>query len=118
MDDTAPALDPAVLEALRQLTIEGEPDALREVLELFRTEAAARLEAVSAAVAAADAAAVQRAAHAFKGAAGTIGAARLQAACRRLEELGRSGTLTGAAAALEDVRREHAQVADAIAHLL
>ena len=40
----SPALDPAVLESLRELTPPGEPDVLKEVLQLFLEDVPGRIE--------------------------------------------------------------------------
>jgi HPt (histidine-containing phosphotransfer) domain-containing protein len=114
-----PILDPAVLDTLRQLNQVGEPDVLSEVLGLFIADAPLRLEAISAAVGNGDARALQRAAHTLKGAAGTIGATGLQAACRTLEEVAQQGDLGGASIeALRHLGGEYARVKSAIDVLL
>ena len=79
-------LDPEALDRLRQLNVEGEPDLVVEVLTLFLDDAPARVDAVTNAFAAGAAADLRRAAHGLKGAAGNIGALRLQALCARVEE--------------------------------
>ena len=115
---SAPALDPAVLETLRQLNEPGQPDVVREVLGLFRTDAPSRLEAISTAMEAQDAAALQRAAHTLKGAAAAIGATALHGACRALEEAGKQGALDSVAADVATLRHEYERVRDAIDQLL
>ena len=117
-DDALPALDPAVIEALRQLNEEGHPDVVTEVLGLFLTEAPSRLDAVEAAVRDRDASALRRSAHTLKGASGAIGATALQTACRALEELGKRHALDEAPAAMETMRHEYRRVQDAIDQLL
>ncbi len=113
-----PALDARVIESLRQLNQDGEPDVLAEVLGLFLAEASARLAAITVAALAGDGPALQRSAHALKGAAGTIGASALQAACGDLEEMGRLGERAPSAEALEAVRRECIRVQQVIGDLL
>ncbi len=88
---TTPALDLAVLESLRQLTQPGEPDVLGEVLATFLADAPGRVAAITAAIQGRDAPALLRAAHTFKGAAGSIGADRLHGHCRDLEHAARNG---------------------------
>ena len=89
-----PALDPSVLDSLRQLNQDGEPDVVKDVLSLFIADAPMRLQAIASAAAAGDAAALQRAAHTLKGAAGTIGALGLQAACRDVEQGAKAGDIS------------------------
>ena len=112
------ALDPAVIENLRQLAGEGEPDVVNEVLRLFREGAPARIAAIRGACLAGDTGALQRAAHEFKGASATIGAMRLQTCCRQLEVAGKSSVLDGTPALLEALDAEWARVEKAITELL
>lgn len=112
------ALDPNVLESLRQLNQKGEPDVLSEVLRLFLADTPKRIDAIAEASSRGDATALQRAAHGLKGAAGTIGAVALQAACRALEDLAKGATLGAAVAELDVLRKEYARVKADIEHLL
>lgn len=107
---TDPVLDRAVIESLRQLNQPGEPDVVQQVLTLFLADAQLRLADVSDAIDRADPAALERAAHTFKGAAASIGASRLQRCCRELETLGKDGTVTGAARLFDALREEFERV--------
>ena len=119
MADSSPqALDPEVIDRLRQLTEDGQPDVVKEVLGLFLLDAPTRLQAITAAVAARDAAGLQRAAHTLKGAAGTIGATALQAASRELEEMGRAAAFDRAEAGLAAVQRQYLRLKAEIDQLL
>jgi HPt (histidine-containing phosphotransfer) domain-containing protein len=113
-----PALDPAVIDALRQLTPNGEEDVVREVLTLFRDGAPERLAAIREACRARDADALGRTAHEFKGASATIGAFALQQCCRDLELAAQSETVEGSAALLDALSAEYARVDAAITKLL
>jgi HPt (histidine-containing phosphotransfer) domain-containing protein len=93
----APVLDPSVIDTLRQLTPPGEPDVLTEVLQMFLQEVPPRIERLRNAWTAGDIQEVHRAAHSLKGSAGNIGAQRLLAVCRDLDD--RKGSLDPAAAA-------------------
>jgi HPt (histidine-containing phosphotransfer) domain-containing protein len=112
------ALDPTVLESLRQLTQPGEPDVLADVLGLFLADAPARIEAIATAAMVGDAEALRRSAHTFKGAAGAIGATALQAACRELEETAKRSGLTPGAVNLAPLYREFDRVRAQIVLLL
>jgi HPt (histidine-containing phosphotransfer) domain-containing protein len=114
----APALDANVLESLRQLNQDGQPDVVQEVLTVFLADAEARLAAIDDAIKSGDGTAVHRAAHAFKGAAGNIGATILTEKCRELEEAGRAGTLDGAAELGRRIHDEFARVRVEIAEIL
>jgi len=65
------------------------------LVQTFFTDSAQRIEAVRAALDAADAEALRRAAHSFKGSSSNMGAPHLAELCRALEELGRSGSVAG-----------------------
>jgi HPt (histidine-containing phosphotransfer) domain-containing protein len=93
---TAPVLDPAVINTLRQLSVPGEPDVLIEVLKLFLAEAPPRIERLRNAWGARNIQEVQRAAHSLKGSAGNIGAQRMYEVCKQLDEVRRSGRLQAA----------------------
>ena len=113
-----PVLDPAVLESLRELTPPGEPDVLKEVLQLFLDDVPARVERLRSAWQSGDAVAVQRAAHSLKGSAGNIGATDLLGVCRQLDELGRAGDLSNAAPLVTALDAEFARVQSEITSLI
>jgi HPt (histidine-containing phosphotransfer) domain-containing protein len=116
---TTPALDRNVLESLRQLTRPGEPDVLREVLVTFLADAPGRVAAITNAIQCQDAHALLRAAHTFKGAAASIGAAGVQSRCLELESAARKGDVDqGAAALLSALCEEFERVRSEIARLL
>jgi len=86
----APILDDAVVAELREST--GDDDAfIRELVEAYVSEATGYLEAMAAAAGAADAAAIVLPAHTLKSSSATLGAMRLAAISRRIEEAGRAG---------------------------
>ncbi len=94
-DDT---LDPSVFGVLRSI---GDAAFLDEVIGLFNADADARLSRLREAVAAGDAAGVSADGHALKGAAGNIGARRVAALASQLEQQALTGSLEGAADAVE-----------------
>jgi two-component system sensor histidine kinase/response regulator len=85
-------LDEAVLEELRA-SVEGDRAFVVELIEAYLADGAAHIEAIGAAVDAADADALVRPAHTLKSSSATLGAARISTTARDLEMLGRSGTL-------------------------
>jgi HPt (histidine-containing phosphotransfer) domain-containing protein len=87
----------------------GDRELLQELIEIFRGDYPRHLAEIKAAVAAGDAARLNRSAHALKGAASMFGADGVCAAARTLESMGQSGSLAGAAqtcAALEEALRQ------------
>ena len=84
----------------------GAEDAVREILDAFVADAPARSAAIAAAVASGQAGEIQSAAHAFKSAAGAIGARSLAALLSELEVAGRENHLTDSASLAAGVQRE------------
>jgi CheY-like chemotaxis protein len=84
-------------EALER--VEGDHDMLRQLAEVFLDSCPGQLAGLQDAIARRDAPEVQRAAHALKGAASTLGARAAAAAALRLEAIGRAGDFDGAEAA-------------------
>jgi HPt (histidine-containing phosphotransfer) domain-containing protein len=113
-----PALDPAVLDTLRQLTLPGEPDVLTDVLRLFLDEAPKKIRALQAAFDAGDAPQMARLAHSLKGSSGNIGAGALMDVCRRLDELAAAGDLTRIAPLLAALTEEYHRAELEITQLL
>ncbi len=101
-----PPLDAAVLETLRSLQEEGEPDILAELARMFLDDAALRLEELRRAIGEADAGKVRGVSHALKGSSGNMGATRVSEACADLEEAGESGDLAEAPRLLERLEEE------------
>jgi len=71
--------------ALRELAEGGDGEWVEELIAIFQTDTASRLELMGPAVANADYGAVRRQAHAIKGSAVQVGAERLADVCRQLE---------------------------------
>lgn len=103
-------LDPIVIESLRQLTPPGEPDVLKEVLQLFLDDVPGRIERLRTACQTGNAVELHRAAHSLKGSAGNIGARDLLAVCRQLDELGKSGDVSGAQSLVASLDAEYSRV--------
>jgi HPt (histidine-containing phosphotransfer) domain-containing protein len=112
------ALDPAVIESLRQLTSPGEPDVLEEVLKIFLQEAPLRIDRLRTFLADGNIQEVQRAAHSLKGSAGNIGARQLHDLCRQVDEKGRAGELSGLAPLVDTLAVEFGKVEVEIHRLL
>ncbi len=106
--DTSAAPSPAVDLAAFRRTMEeaGAAEAVDGILETFVATMPQRLDALAAAARDAEAEPLQRAAHAFKSAAGTIGAGRLAALLEDMERAARDGDVAGACDKLEHVRGE------------
>ena len=96
-------------EALLELKmIMGEE--FPQLLDTFRRDSVQRIAAIREAVVAADADAIRRTAHSFKGSAGNMGATELNELCRQLEELGSNGETAGSDTLLEAIVSEYQEV--------
>jgi HPt (histidine-containing phosphotransfer) domain-containing protein len=85
---------------------------------IFVADAPTRLDAIRAGVRQADAHVVERAAHSLKGALATMAADAAAEEAFRLEQLGRSGTLEGAAEILAALERQVQEVTQALQDLV
>ncbi len=115
---TPPALDSIVIAGLRQLQPPGEPDVLKEVLQLFLDDVPVRIERLRAAWQAGNAVEMQRAAHSLKGSAGNIGANDLLAVCRVLDDRSKSGDLSNLPELVASLDAEFARVEAEIQRLI
>ena len=106
----APAGEPPVeMTRLADLT-EGNPESMRELVDLFFSQTERQLQQIEDAVRANNSADVGHVAHSCKGASATLGMSRLAAELLKLEELGKSGCLTGAEDFCTDARREFKEI--------
>ena len=112
------ALDPRVIESLRQLTPPGEPDVLAQILTVFLEEVPKKIRALQVALDAGDAAAAARAAHSLKGSSGNVGASALLDICRRVDERARSGDMAQIAPLLPSLMSEYHRVELEVRRLL
>lgn len=105
MNAATPVLDVQVLHRLRALQAEGEPDIVAELVGDFLEAAPPRLERMRAQLAAGDVQGLEFAVHGLVGNSGALGLMRLHGHAKALEELARTGSLTGAAPLLAEVER-------------
>ena len=99
--DETTAIDPAVLASLDEAWGEGEPDLVAELIDLYLGDSPQWVEAMRAAAAADDPAALKRAAHTLKGSSGSLGVRQVAETCGLLELSGR-----GSAARVEELLQE------------
>jgi two-component system, sensor histidine kinase and response regulator len=109
-DSEADPLDRNVLAGLRELQQKGEPDILKELMELFLTDVPPQLVALREAVEAGDAHSVEQVAHTLKGSCGNMGAVRMEAICAELEGIGRSGDLAATPVRISRLEEEFERV--------
>jgi len=111
--DVLPVLDPAVLKQLLALDGGGK-GLLKEMAVLFREDIGGRLTAIEAALAAGNIDGIAQEAHAIKGAAGAVGARRLQSQAQEIERGARAGAIGAAADRVADLRPSFEEAAVAL----
>lgn len=111
-------LDPAVLEGLRELQQDGEPDILEELFGMFLEDAETQISKLEEAVGSGDPSTVLRAAHTLKGSNGNIGAHGVSRVCAGLEEAERSENLDKAKGLLRPLKEEFLSVRSALDMLI
>jgi HPt (histidine-containing phosphotransfer) domain-containing protein len=107
-------IDDDALAGLRDAQELGAPDIVAETIAIFLADGALRLDLTRRAAAEADAEAIHRVSHAFRGSALMLGASRLAAACEVLETVGIERRVADAEAALERVVFEFALAQQAL----
>jgi signal transduction histidine kinase/DNA-binding response OmpR family regulator len=112
---STPALDPAVLSALRQFQGEGEPDIVQELAEAFQFETPPLLEALRQAIVEGQPEQLKRAAHNLKGSSNNLGAQTMAALSAELEAIGKNGTVERAAELVTHLEQEYQRVCQALA---
>ncbi|HLL40933.1 MAG TPA: response regulator, partial [Rubrobacteraceae bacterium] len=112
--DTSPtpdvSVDYSVLESLRELQGEGEPDILEELVGMFLDDAPSQLETLKEAAEKGDTQSIERLAHTLKGSCGNMGAVRMEALYSELENMGRSESLLDAPARISRLEEELGRV--------
>lgn len=105
-----PIIDDKILEECYL----NDEELIADVVQVFMEQKDAQVAEVAAAVKAGDALSVGRAAHKIKGGLLTIGAAAAGDAALRLEKMGKSGDLSSANAAFDDLQHEVTRLVGAL----
>jgi HPt (histidine-containing phosphotransfer) domain-containing protein len=103
-------LDRSVLEGLRELQGEGEPDILEELIGIFLEDVPPQLAALREAVEERDAGSVESIAHTLKGSCGNMGATRMVELCEELQDASSSEDLSRALGLLDRLEAEFKHV--------
>jgi signal transduction histidine kinase/CheY-like chemotaxis protein len=111
-------VDRAALANIRALSRDAGDALVQKVINAYVGDTPRHLQALRQAVTTRDAESLRRIAHGLKSASANIGAGRLAAACRDLEQLGRSGSVDGAAPLLADMEREFQSVRQSLHAML
>ncbi len=119
MTDTV--LDMTIVDELLELSDDGDPELLLDLIEMFLEDGPTKVRAVSEGLSSQDFEKLQQAAHSLKGSAGNLGAHDLQETCDQLQSVSQNHDLnkvrelandlethfTRARAALEALRQEY-----------
>lgn len=108
-------IDPSVIANLKDLERDGNPGLLGDLVRLFRRRTPEAITEMEAALAAADAHRLSRAAHGLKASTGNLGAMRLMELATEIEQSARAQHLEKAASLLAVFREEFAVAADELA---
>jgi CheY-like chemotaxis protein/HPt (histidine-containing phosphotransfer) domain-containing protein len=108
--DAPPLLNLEALENLRALRMDGEPDPLKELVELFVADTPNRIAQLQAAVKNQSAHDLEASAHSLKGSAGNLGASTIEANCLRLMQVSRTSDLPAAESLVKSVEEDFAKV--------
>jgi HPt (histidine-containing phosphotransfer) domain-containing protein len=112
-----PILDPNAIQALRDLSPEGDGEFLRELISIFLADTPKQMANIESALAAHDGALLVRAAHTIKGSAGNFGAGELAQLAGRIEQSGKAGDFAAVRAILPDFKTHYGLVAEALRQL-
>jgi HPt (histidine-containing phosphotransfer) domain-containing protein len=110
----SPAIDPDVIEQLRFLEDDDQPNVVSELFTLFIDHAPPKLQAIREAVESGDLAALKRAAHSLKGSSANVGARGMHRLCDRLEHESAADGLSAARVVLAELTEEFAVVEQAL----
>jgi len=114
----APTPDEAVIDRDGALThVDGDADLLRELAELFLDDYPGLLSKIHEAIAGGDGLALERAAHALKGAVGNLGSDATFDAARALEIIGHEKAMARAGEACNDLEAQLDRLKPALAAL-
>jgi HPt (histidine-containing phosphotransfer) domain-containing protein len=112
-----PTLNPDAIQALRDLSPEGDSEFLRELIEIYVTDTPKQLVKLEEAIAQQDTALVVRAAHTIKGSSGNFGAESFARLAHDIEAQAKANNLAAAAAALPAFKASFAEVVAALQQL-
>jgi HPt (histidine-containing phosphotransfer) domain-containing protein len=111
-------LDLEVIESLRMLGGEDDPDLLQDLVEIFLEQTPALIARLQEAFDSNDAHALERAAHSLKSSCANLGALRLSAHFKEMELAGRSKDIERVRPLLVESEREYTEVESALKRLL
>lgn len=106
----APVIDASVLEMLKLLGGDDEPELFVELIDLFITDAKQLVGVLERSLEAGDIKLLERTAHTLKSSCANVGALRMSKLCFELEQLGRAAKLDGARELVRQAREQYERV--------
>ncbi len=107
-------IDQRALDNIRALQMEGLPDMLTQIIQIYLSEAPVLLERLAEGISADDAPGVRGAAHSLKSSSANLGALQISDFCKTLENRGREGSLAGAQPLLTQIKAEFVRVEETL----
>jgi HPt (histidine-containing phosphotransfer) domain-containing protein len=104
------ALDMAVLTSFAEAQLDGVPDLIVELIDLYLEDAPRRLAAIEEALARKDERALKRAAHCLRGSSANLGALQVALICEELERIECNDWFPGVQALLSCLEEEFGRV--------
>lgn len=105
VDGELPLLDQTVIQSIRDLAGDDDPDFLKNLVKVYLGRAPSLIKDITAAVTKADNLLLERSAHSLKGSSGNLGAKSLMKICEELERLGREQKVEQASALMDDLNK-------------
>jgi signal transduction histidine kinase/CheY-like chemotaxis protein len=99
-------VDRKALTVLANAVPGGDADFLNDIFNTYRAETTQLLETIKGSLAAEDPVQLAQAAHTLKGSSSYLGAVRVRMLAEQLETIGRSGTIQGAPAVIDELEQE------------
>src|ERR1700730_17007182 len=104
------AVDMAVLTSFEEVQVDGVPDLIVELIDLYLQDAPHRLAAIEEALAKKDERALKRAAHCLRGSSGNLGVLQIALICEELERIECHDWFSGVQPLLSCLEKEFARV--------
>ena len=108
--ETQVEMDMEIIQGLKDLREPGQPDPLKQLVDLFLRDSQVRVDQLSAAAEAGNAAGIIASSHTLKGSASNLGARRLAAWSGQIEKEAKAGDLAAVKPLVEFLKREFLKV--------
>ena len=110
----AAVLDPAALDAIRELQRPGQPQLVERIIGAYHEQSPKLISELKRAALAQDGDAIARAAHSLRSSSANLGATQLAVLCKQVETSARERHLEAAHELLDALEREYRKVSAAL----